>query len=103
MQSLDIEIAGDRKTLVIRGENGLRRALEAKLMWAECPSAQGRVRRELGRHKAPPENLTIVSVREVGSYGINVVFSDGHDRGIYPWSYLVALAARPQLEDFLYD
>nr|WP_234825174.1 gamma-butyrobetaine hydroxylase-like domain-containing protein [Cupriavidus necator] len=24
-------------------------------------------------------------------YGVQIVFSDGHDRGIYPWRYLQAL------------
>jgi prepilin-type processing-associated H-X9-DG protein len=42
-------------------------------------------------------------VREVGSYGVNIAFSDGHDRGIYPWSYLAQLSEKPKLEDFLYE
>ncbi|RUW64645.1 gamma-butyrobetaine hydroxylase-like domain-containing protein, partial [Mesorhizobium sp. M4B.F.Ca.ET.049.02.1.2] len=28
----------------------------------------------------------------IGSYAIRLVFSDGHDRGIYPWSYLREIA-----------
>ncbi len=27
----------------------------------------------------------------MGDYGINIGFSDGHARGIYPWSYLSQL------------
>ncbi len=35
--------------------------------------------------------VRIVEIRPVGAYGIQLIFSDGHDRGIYPWSYLLSL------------
>jgi DUF971 family protein len=41
--------------------------------------------------RAGPD-LTIVDVRPVGHYAVNLVFSDGHDRGIYPWVYLREIA-----------
>jgi DUF971 family protein len=28
-------------------------------------------------------------------YGVQLVFDDGHERGIYPWSYLRELAWPP--------
>ena len=37
-------------------------------------------------------DLTIVAVELVGNYGIHVRFSDGHDRGIFPWAYLAEIA-----------
>jgi DUF971 family protein len=37
-------------------------------------------------------NSTIAEVRLVGDHALNIAFSDGHDRGIYPWSYLRELA-----------
>jgi DUF971 family protein len=27
-------------------------------------------------------------MRPVGSYAVQLVFSDGHERGIFPWVYL---------------
>jgi DUF971 family protein len=97
----EIEVAEDGRSLVV-ATDGRRRALSAARLWAECPSAAGRVRRARGRTEAPP-GLTITSVRVVGLYGVNIAFSDGHDRGIYPWGYLAALSERPRLEDFLTD
>ncbi len=35
---------------------------------------------------------TIAELRLVGDHALNIAFSDGHDRGIYPWSYLRELA-----------
>jgi DUF971 family protein len=45
-----------------------------------------------GAARAASEELTIVDVKPVGTYAVNLFFSDGHDRGIYPWSMLRALA-----------
>jgi DUF971 family protein len=39
-------------------------------------------------------HLTISEVSWVGGYGINVAFSDGHSRGIYPFSYLSEIASQ---------
>lgn len=101
MRVEDVEIAEDGRALVVVAADGRRRVLEAGLLWAQCPSAQGRVRRLRGQHLKPPAHLAIASVRAIGAYGLNIAFSDGHDRGIYPWSYLAGLAERPKLEDFL--
>ena len=39
------------------------------------------------------ENVKIVKVEPVGNYAIKIVFSDGHDTGIYSWKYFQWLAA----------
>ena len=39
-----------------------------------------------------PDDLRITDVHVVGGYAINLAFSDGHDRGIYPWTYLRLLS-----------
>ncbi len=103
MQGVHVEMADHGRGLVIIDDDGRRRALSASLLWAECPSAQGRVRRERGLHREPPEGLIITAVNPIGTYGVNIAFSDGHARGIYPWPYLASLAQKPQLEDFLID
>jgi DUF971 family protein len=44
---------------------------------------------------APPEHaadVRIDDIRQIGVYGVQLVFSDGHERGIYPWPYLRELA-----------
>ena len=39
------------------------------------------------------ENVKIVKVEPVGNYAIKIVFSDGHDTGIYSWKYFQWLCA----------
>jgi DUF971 family protein len=103
MSVASVEIAEGGRELVVVWADGRRRELAANLLWAECPSAAGRVRRIRGLDKQPPDRLIITSAQEIGTYGVNIAFSDGHNRGIYPWSYLATLAARPQLQDFLHN
>jgi prepilin-type processing-associated H-X9-DG protein len=43
----------------------------------------------------PPADLTITGLASVGRYAVNLAFSDGHARGIYPWAYLRELAGLP--------
>jgi DUF971 family protein len=37
------------------------------------------------------ENVQIISLDPVGHYAIRIVFDDGHDTGLYSWSYLYEL------------
>lgn len=38
------------------------------------------------------ENVAITGIEPQGNYAIKLIFSDGHDSGIYSWSYLKQLA-----------
>lgn len=53
---------------------------------AEC-SAQRRAGAAI-----PIENVRLLHIEPVGASGLNLHFSDGHARGIYPLPYLVELA-----------
>ena len=37
-------------------------------------------------------DVQLTNASPVGSYAVQLHFSDGHERGIYPWSYLRELA-----------
>lgn len=55
-----------------------------------CPCAKCRAARIHGHISLVNDNVEIVEINSMG-YGIQLVFSDGHDRGIYPWGYLKEL------------
>ncbi len=50
-----------------------------------------------------PERFDDVTINEfsfMGGYAINIAFSDGHTRGIYPWAFLIGLAtSAPDIQD----
>lgn len=59
---------------------------------AACPCSACRAARLGGRIALVDEAVQIVALHPQG-YGVQLVFSDGHERGIYPWAYLHQLEA----------
>jgi DUF971 family protein len=91
---------GGRHLVLSTGDVRLR-PIAADTLWTECPSAQGRRRRMDRPDLTAPPGIRIVRVSPIGHYAINIAFSDGHDRGVYPWSLLADLSRRPTMMDFL--
>jgi len=60
-------------------------ALRAACRCADCRSAALRGRPVAG------EGALLVDAIPVGHYAVQLRFGDGHERGIYPWSYLRGL------------
>ena len=92
MQPTEIRLTRQRDALEIDWEDGSASRLAAVFLRENSQSAESKRLRADGWDVPPPPSLTIAEIRPVGHYAINLVFSDGHDRGIYPWSYLRALA-----------
>ncbi|MGE8499791.1 MAG: DUF971 domain-containing protein [Pseudomonas sp.] len=59
---------------------------------AACPCSQCRAARQQGRVDAAPAGVRLLAINPQG-YGVQLVFDDGHERGIYPWQYLSGLSA----------
>lgn len=57
---------------------------------AACPCSACRAARLGGRIGLVVTGVTVTAVVSQG-YGVQLIFSDGHDRGIYPWGYLAGL------------
>jgi DUF971 family protein len=57
-----------------------------------CPCAQCRDLRDRGNQAWPrsqsPTPLRIESARQVGNWGLNIGWNDGHTTGIYTWTTL---------------
>jgi DUF971 family protein len=66
--------------------------LSARTLRAACRCASCRAAERAGAPVLPASDVEVVRVNEVGGYALQLCFSDGHERGIYPWSYLAALA-----------
>lgn len=56
-----------------------------------------------GLHHNVDPALRLTKMNLIGRYAVNLGFSDGHDRGVYPWSLLAEIAARPTIDDFITD
>ena len=60
---------------------------------AACPCSECRAVRRAGGAIAAPPSVRLSAVEPVGHYALNLVFDDGHGRGIYPYTWLADAAA----------
>ncbi|MFK0091020.1 DUF971 domain-containing protein [Pseudomonas sp. NPDC090592] len=72
--------------LVLQWEDGEHRLSHIRLRGA-CPCSRCRATRLSGGINLVPDDVRVVQIEAQG-YGVQLVFSDGHERGIYPWAYL---------------
>ena len=84
------EIGEDLASLTWRTADGRAASLPAERLRLACKCAHCTRARIDGRFPAEFPGAAIVAVRDLG-YGFNLQFSDGHDRGIYPHTYLTSL------------
>ncbi|RJG01646.1 DUF971 domain-containing protein [Noviherbaspirillum sedimenti] len=78
--------------LEIVWDDGTTQQLDGALLRRQCPCADCKSMRQrssdaLAIH--PPASIT--DIRLVGAYAAQIIFSDGHERGIFPWVYLKEL------------
>jgi prepilin-type processing-associated H-X9-DG protein len=83
-----VTISEDLKSLNIRLGTGQTIVLKAERLRAACRCAFCLRARIDEVFPTSFEGLDIAYVAPMGHYGINIAFSDGHARGIFPWSYL---------------
>ena len=83
-----ISVSTDASELLITKAGGANTSLSAiALRMGARDAISLRERIDHGEIKVVA-NITITGLELVGSTGINVKFSDGHDRAIYPMAYL---------------
>ncbi len=85
----EIELRRAENLLEVTFSDTSKASLPAEYLRVESPSAevQGHspAERQLVAGKA---NVGITTIEPVGNYAIRLIFSDGHDTGIYSWDLL---------------
>lgn len=89
----DYEASADLATLVVRTTQDDVVRIPTEQLRLSCKCAHCTRARFDGRF---PESFPGIAITEIGDlgYGLNISFSDGHNRGIYPKPYLLSLAGR---------
>ncbi len=84
-----LEVSPDKSMLKVVFEGGASHELSAEMLRVMSPSA------EVQGH-SPSQRVTvgkkrsvkIKDLRPVGNYAVRIAFDDGHDTGLYSWTYL---------------
>ena len=85
----ELRLIKDEARLEVEFSDGRMFALPAEYLRVESPSAEvqghGPSQKKIvaGRRR-----VKIAAVEPVGHYAVRIVFDDGHDSGIFSWSYL---------------
>ncbi|MBQ5946220.1 DUF971 domain-containing protein [Massilia sp. ST3] len=83
-----IENHAAQGVLALRWPDGRSARWTHAALRAACPCAECRARRRAGLAVDADEALRITAIEPVGAYALNLVFDDGHRRGIYPYAML---------------
>nr|WP_319386427.1 DUF971 domain-containing protein [uncultured Roseibium sp.] len=100
----EVRISSDGTSLTVTWSDGTQATLFATFLRENSRSAGSSRLRLSGLNVPASRDLTIKTARAIGAYAINITFSDGYDRGIYPWVFLKELAetaAGPEIEQVL--
>jgi DUF971 family protein len=89
---VECEVSSDLATLSMTMPDGRQVALGAEQLRLACKCAHCRRAQFDNRFPEAFPGIAIIGVTDLG-YGLNIAFSDGHNRGIYPKTYLAELAA----------
>ncbi len=87
-----LELHRQSRTLDLRYMSGEQYTLSCEYLRVYSPSAEvrghgpGQETLQVGK-----VNVAITDIKPVGNYAVQLVFSDGHDTGLYSWEYLYEL------------
>lgn len=89
----DIKLHQSSRLLEISFDNGRVAKLSCEFLRVYSPSAEvrghgaGQEVLQVGK-----ENVNITGIEPIGNYAVKLIFSDGHDTGLYSWDYLHEIA-----------
>ncbi|MFA7415449.1 MAG: DUF971 domain-containing protein [Rhizobium sp.] len=91
----ELKVSKDRKQLTVAFNDGATFALSAEMLRVLSPSAEVKGHGP-GQEVTVPgkRDVTISAIIPTGNYAVRIGFDDGHDSGIFTWTYLRELGAR---------
>ncbi|KQT86405.1 DUF971 domain-containing protein [Aurantimonas sp. Leaf443] len=91
----ELRVSPDRRTLTVVLPDGASDRLTAEMLRVLSPSAEVQGHSpEQRKTIGGKANVAIADIRPIGNYAVRIVFDDGHDSGLFTWSYLADLGER---------
>lgn len=82
------------RILDVEFSDGRAFSLSCEYLRVHSPSAEVRGHGQPGLPPLAKEGVNISRIEEVGHYAVKLHFDDGHNTGLYSWSYLYELGIR---------
>ena len=88
----ELRLSPSKDMLTVKFDEGEEHVLAAEYLRVESPSAEVQGHGPLERTFVPGKrHVKITALEPVGHYAVRIIFDDGHDSGLYTWSYLLEL------------
>jgi DUF971 family protein len=88
----ELRVSKDRQQLTVTFAGCGMHVLPAEMLRVLSPSAEVQGHAPEQRVTVPGKRqVAIARIEPVGNYAVRIVFSDGHDTGIFTWPYLQTL------------
>ncbi len=87
-----IRVSADRGMVTLSRAGAAPAVLRAGALRAACNCAGCRRAAIAGTAPTAPPDVAIAQISLMGGNAVNIAFSDGHDRGVFPWDLLWSLA-----------
>ncbi len=85
----EIRLKKSERVLEVDFDDGTSFAVPAELLRVESPSAEVQGHGSGQKKTVPGKRMIAINqVEPVGSYAVRLIFSDGHDSGLFTWDYL---------------
>ncbi len=86
----EIHLRDEGRTLTVKFENGESFDYTAEFLRVTSPSAEVQGHHPSQRKTVPGKrDVTITKIEPSGNYAVKLVFSDGHDTGLFTWDYFL--------------
>ncbi len=93
----ELRLNPEKTALRVAFTNGNSESLPAEMLRVMSPSAEVRGHSpEERKLVSGKRNVAIREIEPVGNYAVRLVFSDGHNTGLFTWPYLYDLAQRKE-------
>lgn len=94
-----LKLRTQSRVLEVAFDDGATFALPFEYLRVYSPSAEvrghgpGQETLQIGKHE-----VAVTKIEPVGNYAVRLIFSDGHDTGLYTWAYLYELGREHELK-----
>ena len=88
----EVRVTPRGAALVLTWAGGASSQIAAAALRRACRCAGCTAARAAGKPVLAEGEVAITAIEPLGGYAVNIAFSDGHARGIYPWAFLRELA-----------
>ena len=85
----ELKVSKDRRFLSVAFDDGFSASLPAEMLRVLSPSAEVQGHGPGQKVTVPGKrHVAIASMTPTGNYAVRIGFDDGHDTGIFTWTYL---------------